>query len=719
MNFLAPAMLVGLLAAAIPPILHLIHRRKANLVVFPALTFIRRANKKTARRFRMRQLLLMLCRSLLLLALAFSMSRPYLSNDALDTQADPLASGTSVVVIDATWPMAYVLDGESLLDRARLMAQRVFDGSGSLSALVVAGSKVEVPMAEPTADAAPLRAHLDALKVSPHLGTVPDAVSRAFEVISGAPAVGRRRIIVLTTPAVIAAGLPNPPAGSGLEVVAVDVSRGAPLPNRAITQVDIRPAPEAGAGAWRVDARVSNLSDEPVDRLPLSLEVDGQIAVRGFASLGPGASVKKTFIFPLKANQPTPAAVVLDGDALSTDDTRAFWLVPTPEIRVLAINGDPRPTPQRDELFYLERALSTEAAGSARVRLTIVTADTLSRAPPDLFERADVVILANVSELEVERANALVSFVQGGGGLLVTMGDEVRPTLMNQRLGAVLPRALRETRAAGDAAASDEGRDRMLATLHTFDRAHPILRPFPQPNRSSLARVAVSKYMLLDPTPTPQGEVVMSLDDGAPFLLTRGVERGRVALLCGSIDRDWNDLPIRPDFVPLMHHLLRYLTRTSTLELSPSFVGQPVVIGLDEPRVTRVAIRAPDGQVLFRDRSVGDASTVSFDETFAVGLYTVEPDPPLATLPALPGFSVAVDPAGADLRGRRFGSDGRPVDPEAAQTAGTAELLTPESPTELWHAALLGLFLFLAVEAGLLFTRRGTSTVVTVRPAGD
>ncbi|MCA9545524.1 MAG: hypothetical protein KC613_14065, partial [Myxococcales bacterium] len=34
-------MLLGLLAAAIPPIIHLIHRRKAQVVRFPALEFIR------------------------------------------------------------------------------------------------------------------------------------------------------------------------------------------------------------------------------------------------------------------------------------------------------------------------------------------------------------------------------------------------------------------------------------------------------------------------------------------------------------------------------------------------------------------------------------------------------------------------------------------------------------------------------------------------------
>ena len=64
--------------------------------------------------------------------------------------------------------------------------------------------------------------------------------------------------------------------------------------------------------------------------------------------------------------------------------------------------------------------------------------------------------------------------------------------------------------------------------------------------------------MLLDPSPDAQGEVVLALEDGTPYLLTRPVDRGRVALLTGTLDRDWNDLPIRPDFVPLLEQVLTW-----------------------------------------------------------------------------------------------------------------------------------------------------------------
>ncbi len=703
MGFLSPALLVGLLATLIPPIIHLIHRRKAVHVRFPALELIRRANKKTARQFRVKQLMLMLVRSLLLGALAFAMARPYFSREAEGVAGASESGGTTVLVLDASWPMAAEVDGEPLFDRARLLGGRVLDALGSTgqAALAVAGDKVIVPIAEPTADLGAVRARLDEAKPSSAYGTMGDAVTRAYEVLAAAPPVGGRRVVVLTTPAGATSPLPQPPAGSDIQLLPIDAAEGRAVANRSIVDVALRPAPDVGQGMWRIDARVANYGTEPVERLPVHLEIQGEVAVRGFVTLAPGESAVKTFNAEVPGDAPAQAAVVLESDALATDDRVAFWLRPAPQLRLLAVNGDPRPTPQRDELYYLERAVGPGTEVGARVKLKVIQPDQITA---EVLDEADVALLANVGRLSPNAGIALSSFVRSGGGLLITMGDQVNPASLNERLGPLLPRALREARQSGDAAASAEGRDRRLAAPALFERAHPILELFPDPFRSSLSRVGVNKYMLVDPAPDATGEVVIGLDDGAPYLLTKSLDQGRVALLTGSIDRDWGDLPIRPDFVPLMQQVFRYLTRLSAGESSPGIVGRPVPVPVDDTRVTRVSVRAPDGRLQSSERPLvgppaGEAWT--YNDTQATGLYTVTPDPPLPGLETLPGFAVTVDPAGADLRALKTGPD------TPKNAAGTVEALAPQKRTELWHAALLGLFFLLVAEALLLWQRRG------------
>lgn len=76
MSFLAPwALLLGA-AAAVPLLLHLLRRRTGTRVDFPALRYLLRAEREHAREVRLRNLLLMLLRVGIILAVALAMARP-------------------------------------------------------------------------------------------------------------------------------------------------------------------------------------------------------------------------------------------------------------------------------------------------------------------------------------------------------------------------------------------------------------------------------------------------------------------------------------------------------------------------------------------------------------------------------------------------------------------------------------------------------------------
>lgn len=697
MSFVAPFLLIGLLAVAIPPIIHLIHKRKAEVVKFPALEFIKRSQKKTSRQFRVRQFLLMLMRSLLLAAVAFAVARPFIDHTGTTTTSLTSMRGATVFVVDASWSMAWRGDdGERLFDKARFQVEALLGSLDGQAAVVIAHDRVEVPFSETTRDFESIKKALEDLSPSPRTGLLGEAVARAYELLNDVEGEGRR-VVVLTTPAGAASALPQPPAASGVELVPVDVADGAPLPNRAVLDVRLRPAPELGAGQWRIDARVGNFGTEAVARLPVHLEVGDQVVVRGFLDLPAGAEATKTFYATLDRPEATPAAVVIEADHLTDDDRRAFWLQPAPRVRVLAVNGDPKPTPYLDELFYFERAVSPRTASDARVELTITAPDTVHRHDLGDF---DVVLLANVAEVQPALARAFEAFVRGGGGLWITLGDQVKRANWNVAMRTLLPRTLRDVRQAGDAAANAESGDRQLARLGLFERGHPILRPFADPATSSLSRVQVRRYMLLDPAPDAGGDVVLGLDEGAPYLLTKRLDEGRIALLTGTLDRDWGDLPIRPDFVPLMQTTLRYLTRVADVDTTPVLVGRSAAVPAEDARVRRVRVVTPAGELHTVDRPRDVETPWTFEKTTRPGHYTVQPDPPLPGLPTLPGFAVALDPAGSDLRG--------PAVTSTAKTEGADDVRAALAGgrTELWHAALLGLFGFLLAEGLLLFRKR-------------
>jgi len=76
MTFATPILLVGLAAAALPLVLHLVSRVRARQEEFPTLRFLRISLVKTARRRKVRNWFLLLLRSLLLAVLALAVAEP-------------------------------------------------------------------------------------------------------------------------------------------------------------------------------------------------------------------------------------------------------------------------------------------------------------------------------------------------------------------------------------------------------------------------------------------------------------------------------------------------------------------------------------------------------------------------------------------------------------------------------------------------------------------
>src|SRR5690606_30789546 len=133
-----------------------------------------------------------------------------------------------------------------------------------------------------------------------------------------------------------------------------------------------------------------------------------------------------------------------------------------------------------------------------------------------------LVLLLNVRAPDPEVAARLADFVEDGGGLFVSLGDQVDPDAYNERLGKVLPRELHLLKTAAEPGREDQRPARFM----DLDYEHPILRVFGAGEDGGFLASRTWRCFLLQPGAT--GKVLASFDDGAPALVkgTRG--KGRV-----------------------------------------------------------------------------------------------------------------------------------------------------------------------------------------------
>jgi hypothetical protein len=549
-SFLAPLFFAGFAALAVPILVHLTHKERKDVVVFPSLMFLSRIPYQAVRKQRIRHWLLFALRCLALVFLVFAFARPFLNRAAAATPVRSLGARELVILVDRSYSMAYgdrwtravdavkrAVNGLGANDRASLV---LFDATASAAT-------------EPTADKAVLTTALNNVRPGAGVTRYEPAFKLAQRVLSDSKLPRREVLLVSDFQRVGWDGGDSPSLPRGTTINNVDLAD-AKTSNVAVTGVDFRRDYAADRERVAITARLVNRSAEPKTGYSATLELDGRTVETKQVNLGANAAASVEFAAaPLPAGT-TRGVVRLPNDALPTDNNFFFAISRGQSLSVLVIDGREGGAPRS---LYVERALGIGDQPNFRVttkRLGSVSAS-------DFAGRS--LILINDSDLPGgELGRRLVEYVQNGGGLLVALGDRSAPRDRPAYASTLLP-------ATADAPI-DRSADRG-GTLGYIDRSHPIFELFSAPRSGDFSTPRFFRYRSI--TPAPGDEQLARFDDGHIALLERKVGRGRVLVWTSSFDGIWNDLPLQPVFLPVAHQMAKYAAAYAD-ERPWSVVGQ-------------------------------------------------------------------------------------------------------------------------------------------------
>ncbi len=164
-SFLHPWVLAGLVAAGVPILLHLVARRQPPTVIFPAVRYLLDATRQHQRRLKLQNWLLLLLRTLLIIAVVLAAAGPSAPIRGLQTLGGAAAHASSalVLILDNSLSSGAVVAGTPRLMSMRGAAKAVLDRATAQDALWLI-----------TADGVPRRGSrallgdlIDSLEVSP------------------------------------------------------------------------------------------------------------------------------------------------------------------------------------------------------------------------------------------------------------------------------------------------------------------------------------------------------------------------------------------------------------------------------------------------------------------------------------------------------------------------------------------------------------------------
>ena len=599
LNFSSPLFLFGLLGISIPILIHLLTRRQQKQIRFSAVYLLAQSQKRSIRKSRPNRLLLLLARCLAIALFSMALANPLFS--FRQSEAFLSASPSSIVfILDDSYSMGIRAKDKTLFDSAleHISEELKKSADNSEFSLILASSPARVEQ-DWTSDKSTMTSKLEEQVVSYRTTHIGDAVDKAIKLLESAKQ-KNKQILLLT----------DLDKNGWQEENFFGVS--APYPIQVLNFAQLQSNSNEGmvqsiqvsqefltrSRLLRVKAEVKNFSTT-VNRTPLSLFLEGKLVKEEILDIPPGQTLVQEFSYPLRKNQPLNGKVQISDDALPADNSRYFPFHPSQNIQVLVVDGDPKTISHQSESFYLEHALNPFSVSLSHIDPTV---STLAKLPLRNLSDFSVVILANVRELPPGYELELEKFVLNGGALLLGMGDQVNPKYFNERLGNLLPVRLESQYQVEEEA------------LHLLLKksTHPVMQVFSPKALEEMRGINFYSIYTVQAREDKKFKVGTWFSNQHPAVIESEVGKGIVVLFLSSLDRDWNDFPIQPTYLPWVQRWTQYAARgLENISQQDLLVGEPF---RKKTMDSKWIIRSPDGTLHKLEKEV-------FSDTFQPGVY--------------------------------------------------------------------------------------------------
>jgi hypothetical protein len=578
----------GAALAALPVILHLFMRQTPKHVIFPALRLVKERQKRSKKRMRIKNWLLLLARMALVALMALALARPSLYREApLGSGSQPTALG---LVFDTSLSMGYIEKDKTRLDEAKEQAREIVSKLPD-SSLVFVVDSAEPPVPAGRSPSQALK-RIDELTIRPINRPLNAAMGQVY------PAVAEcdrpRRMVYVLTDLARTSWHPEKPA-DGLDQVEklkkskasriVTFIRGVAATeviNASVDQADPSSSVATQGDPIEVRGRIRSQGTKPMTRV-VEFVVDGKKKDEKTLEIPPGGEVEVNFSALPRAEETSlhQGKIKLSGapDPYAADDERYFTFRVRPPLKVLLVYDE------AIESEFVAAALDPDpnAALARPVHVETVRAPELGTKFGGNLQRFATIFLLNVTKPSEQDWSALNQYVREGGGLVVAPGNLSKPESYNSA-SQLLPRQL------ADAWHTAKPPTNMgnVANLN-----HPLFERYGRDWASMLAQVPVYKYWPVRGA-NDAGLILLRFADGAPALIERnfkGPKTGKVLLWTLPLSRRsdvrlaaaWSEFPndiYGWSFFGLINRTVPYLAGATNEQLDFE-AGENVLLRLD------------------------------------------------------------------------------------------------------------------------------------------
>jgi len=570
MSFLSPNILWGLIFALIPFIIHLFNKMNTKTIDFSSIQFLKKMETNKINYFKIKEIILLIIRTLILILLILAFSRPVMSGYF------PISNSSNkfihiAILFDNSASMAYKLDEISLFEYSKKNAinilnqlnddffldvyqttpfKRISSGrilnKGRISEIFnkikISGGKDNI-----------YNAINKSIKVSNKINkTLNDMQSKELYVFSdfSNKNLNNSKINLLEWRTFL---FLSDNFQENIRIDKANVNSVIKLPNQLLS----------------IETNIKNSSNSKIEELTVELFLNNIKSGQLVSNIKP--QIIKNFEFKAFAENEeiVNGFFKIPDDNFKFDNKNFFQYRISKKIEILFFHG-------KDEFSGpIKHVMSSINQSRNYIQVENHLYDSFGY---DRIYDKDLVVFYNPGNFNKNQLNIVKDYHQLGGSILIFLGNSNTNLLEDLNIQTPFDK--------------NKSNENDFFIIDKINFKNPIFKDFPVKNLIS-EMPKIKNYKTLNNI--EQFDELLTLSNGDPFLLEINKDNNKTIIFTSLMNLEWTDLPLKGIFVPLIHRILIYLNNIDYNELSVE-MGDSLFIPLLRQNLSKeIILENPNG----------------------------------------------------------------------------------------------------------------------------
>ncbi len=570
MVFLNPSILLGLLAASIPILIHILNFRKLKKVEFSTLAFLKELQKSKIKKIKIKQWLLLLLRTLIIIFLVLAFARPTLEGTYFGGTSSTAKSSVAFV-IDNSFSMSLIKDKGSLFNKSKTEAKKIISQMQNGDEFYFITSCDSVSHFTNKNSAINYISQLDISLLTESLSM---KIGTATNVLTEAQNINKELYLFsdFQKTTFVDSVKTNFSATNNIKLYSFDVGENN-ISNLSVTNLRIVNSIVEINKPITFSTVINNFSQTDVSDIVVSLVLNGKTRARQNVSLKKFSQKEIKFNTSLNSTGTIEAEVHLEEDNIIQDNI-AYSIFYIPEkIKILLLYDNIADTK------YLSAVFNSSMLTN-KFEVTKLNADKNINVNYSLY---DVIFLIST---DASLINTIKGTVNSGDKLVI-----IPPSNIGINDLRLLTNKLKYPSAINIIKTEKSQND--YAEFDYINLDHPIFQNLFDAKKSSGIE-SPQIFKLINLNIASNVLPIIKLNNKTTFLGEYKLGKGKIIFFNTSFNLNWSNFPIKGIFAPLITKIVFYLA-TNNMVFNNYIVGEPIPIDVTNVSFPQLEVKLPNG----------------------------------------------------------------------------------------------------------------------------